>query len=99
MCGVAAARCDADYSVLRARASGLPPRLCSGGKRLCEGVTPHLALAAALIPGIDYLGPDISCAEYLMPSQRQSRRKRGTQSFKLAFAEIGCNESALLQRK
>jgi len=34
-----------------------------------------------------------------MPQLRQILRDSDDQSFKLAFAEIGCNEVALLQRK
>jgi hypothetical protein len=51
------------------------------------------------LPGIKYLSPDISWAEYLMPQLRQILRDGDDQSFKLAFAGIGCNEVALLQRK
>jgi hypothetical protein len=60
---------------------------------------PCLALATALIPSIEYLSPDISCAEYVIPQQRQILRDGDRRSFKLAFAGIGCNEVALLQRK
>jgi len=51
------------------------------------------------MPGFEYLSPDISCVEYLMPQQRQILHAGDGQSFKLAFAEIDCNEVALLQRK
>src|SRR5215813_149992 len=69
-------------------------------RRACaRGIASRVSLAAALITRIQYLNPDISWAEYLTPPQRQIRRNSGTQCFKLAFAEIGCNESALPQRK
>src|SRR5262245_38910531 len=96
---VAAASPAADLSMQLNRSHSCEP---VAFRRACARATgSHLmwgsrrVLAIAWLPGIQYLNPDISSIEYLKPQRHQIRRDSDDQSFKLAFARIGCIEFAL----